>query len=158
MAALVANPQPDAPLGGENYVVVTIEEVELSLNAVVALPSDDEDDNEGAADAALEARVAATQQVADVQELWMLDRSAKARRDAALLGGSSEAVVPEDDEMRRNQLRASLITRQAPCPSLNPPPAFTTTDDGSPAAMSILTSGMGALCAVPGTISARICM
>ena len=116
-------------MGGENYVVVTIEEVELSLNAVVALPSDDEDDNEGAADAALEARVAATQQVADVQELWMLDRSAKARRDAALLGGSSEAVVPEDDELRRNQLRASLITRQAPCPSLNPPPSFTTTDD-----------------------------
>ena len=82
MAALVATPQQDTPLGGENYVIVTIEEVELSLNAVVALPSDDEDDNEGAADAALEARVAATQQVADVQELWMLDRSAKARRDA----------------------------------------------------------------------------
>ena len=39
MAALVATPQPDAPLGGEQYVVVTIEEVELSLNAVVALPS-----------------------------------------------------------------------------------------------------------------------
>ena len=129
MAALVATPQQDTPLGGENYVVVTIEEVELSLNAVVALPSDDEDDNEGAADAALEARVAATQQVADVQELWMLDRSAKARRDAALLGGSSEAVVPEDDELRRNQLRASLITRQAPSPQLNPPPSFTTTDD-----------------------------
>ena len=41
MAALVATPQQDTPLGGENYVVVTIEEVELSLNAVVALPSDD---------------------------------------------------------------------------------------------------------------------
>jgi len=125
--ALVATPKTPPPLGGENYVVVTIEEVELSLNAVVALPSDDEDDDAGAADAALEARVAATQQVADVQELWMLERSATARRDAASFGGSSEADVPEDDELRRNQLRASLITRQAPCPALHPPPAFATT-------------------------------
>lgn len=58
--ALVATPKTPPPLGGENYVVVTIEEVELSLNAVVALPSDDDDDDAGAADAALEARVAAT--------------------------------------------------------------------------------------------------
>ena len=94
MAALVASPNQDTPLGGENYVVVTIEEGELSLNAGVALPSDDEDDNEGAADAALEARVAATQQVADVQELWMLDRSAKARRDAALPVSYTHLTLP----------------------------------------------------------------
>ena len=46
---------------GDAFVVVTVEEIELSLSSVVALPSDDEDEG---SDAVLEARVLATQQVA----------------------------------------------------------------------------------------------
>ena len=48
---------------GDAFVVVTVEEIELSLSSVVALPSDDEDEG---SDAVLEARVLATQQVAAV--------------------------------------------------------------------------------------------
>lgn len=94
----------------DEFVVVTVEEVELSLSSVVALPEEEEDDedDEECVESRLEARVRATQQVANVHELALLERASAARELARRL---SSAKSPEEwsldeaeDSKRKEQL------------------------------------------------------
>ena len=101
------------------FVFVTVEEVELSLSSVVALPaekgvgSDEEDDGR-----VLEARVRASEQVANVHELALLQRSSWTRAlSRKLMAESSSGVCRRDEEevlreesdgRRRAELEATL--------------------------------------------------
>lgn len=92
----------------EEFVVVTVEEVELSLSSVVALPDEDEEDE--CRDERLEARVKATQQVASVHEIALLERAAAARALARQLSGAVDEPNEDDtaDALRRATLDAQL--------------------------------------------------
>lgn len=111
---------------GDAFVVVTVEEIELSLSSVVALPSDDEDEG---SDAVLEARVLATQQVAAVHELALLERAAAARTLARRL--KREAADPPasppspagDDGARVAELRGTLAAAAGPAAPRDATPA-----------------------------------
>jgi len=90
----------------EEFVVVTVEEVELSVSSVVAL--DDEEGWDERSAECLEARVRATQQVALVHELALLDRAGAARALARKLSGQSDEADDRDDRRRKGELEAAL--------------------------------------------------
>ncbi|KAJ8599550.1 hypothetical protein CTAYLR_007113 [Chrysophaeum taylorii] len=92
--------------GDEEFVVVTVEEVELSLSKVVALPDDEDDDEPG--EERLEARVRATQQVANVHEIALLERAKSARALARQLCEHSSDEDDVEDEKRRRDLDEAL--------------------------------------------------
>lgn len=80
---------------GDAFVVVTVEEIELSLSSVVALPSDDEDEG---SDAVLEARV--------------LARVALSARDLPMRGGAPKPTTKKDaseQQSRRDIERDCLV-------------------------------------------------
>ena len=93
-----------------NFVFVTVEEVELSLSSVVTsvvtLGDKEEEDD------ALEARVRATQEVANVHELALLQRASLARALSRQLSQSSdldeEKMVEASDVERRCTLENTL--------------------------------------------------
>eukprot|EP00633_Aureoumbra_lagunensis_P007941 CAMPEP_0197314040 /NCGR_PEP_ID=MMETSP0891-20130614/31814_1 /TAXON_ID=44058 ORGANISM="Aureoumbra lagunensis, Strain CCMP1510" /NCGR_SAMPLE_ID=MMETSP0891 /ASSEMBLY_ACC=CAM_ASM_000534 /LENGTH=390 /DNA_ID=CAMNT_0042802273 /DNA_START=72 /DNA_END=1244 /DNA_ORIENTATION=- len=83
-----------------------MEEVELSLSEVVALPSSEDDEDEDAG-IVLESRVRATREVAEVHEVALLQRTASARELVKELSiGNSEEV--QDEARRLSELEASL--------------------------------------------------
>eukprot|EP00635_Sarcinochrysidales_sp_CCMP3193_P009489 CAMPEP_0118913554 /NCGR_PEP_ID=MMETSP1166-20130328/14314_1 /TAXON_ID=1104430 /ORGANISM="Chrysoreinhardia sp, Strain CCMP3193" /LENGTH=393 /DNA_ID=CAMNT_0006853117 /DNA_START=79 /DNA_END=1260 /DNA_ORIENTATION=- len=101
---------------GSDFVFVTVEEVELSLSSVVALPADKTDED----GLVLEARVRASEQVANVHELALLQRASLARRLSrqlsGQLGGGGGAENDDDlfDAKRREELEETLRSAWAP--------------------------------------------
>lgn len=98
----------------EFVVVCTVEEVELSLSSVVAMPDLSETDSEcsmrqSSCDEKLEARVRATQQVANVHELALLESASGARALARKLGGETTSCDDDvDDAARKCELESFL--------------------------------------------------
>ena len=108
----MGKPSPAPEISTDEFVVVTIEEVELSLSTVVAVPDDDSDDERS--DAALEARVVATQQVAAVHEFELLRRARAAQNLAARLTGGA-AVAGGGGDARLGQLESTLRAAAGDC-------------------------------------------